>query len=376
MLTKLLRFIFVLSVSSRDLPSGPIIQGYVSLAIPSTTVYNQIYTTVKNGVNVLTWSFISLIADKNENPEINLLPLGGSANFSQIAKLAAQLKADGLPTTHLVSIGGWGTPHPDTRFSAQTWYTTWKNWNAGLNTQYGFEFYGFDWDPEGEDTLNGSTNYFSIACLDLIGGMSKLGKADGYIVTIVPCQSYLDQENNNFSLYVNLSQSGQPTFYYHGYNVFAYLIAKYDQYIDAVLLQVYEGWGRAGYDISFTPISKYFTNLVYNMSITGWNVKFSQEPLTGLSDQIIKVAPQKLIVALANGWATPQQAPDFAETKAPLFWPEDIQPSWSPTLYRGYGFWDVGAEGDTKKKYNSTSGTYYNYTLYLAADLNKFVKAR
>jgi len=364
-------------VSGRSLPTGPIIQGYVDIGLNSQAAYNQIVTTCQNGVNVLTWSFINLVADNLGNPKILLHSQDGtSTNFSMMAKLAAQLNTDGLPTTHLVSIGGWGAPHPDTSFSAQTWYTTWKNWNTGLNTQYGFEFDGIDWDTEGENTVNGPENYFSIALLDLEGGMSKLAKGDGYLVTIVPAQSYLDVENNAFSLYVNLSQSWAPTFDYHGYNVYAYLVAKYDQYIDAVLLQVYEGWSRAGYDCSFTPIGTYFTNLVRNMTVTGWNVKFSQVPSTGLPDQVIKIAPQKLIIALANGWATPEQAPDYTEQKAPLFWPEDIQPSWNPSLYRGYGFWVVGDEGDTVKKYNSSSKTYYNYNLYLAKDLNNFVKAR
>jgi len=369
--------LFVLTVSGRSLPTGPIIQGYVDIGLSSQTAYSRVYNTSKNGVNVLTWSFINLEADSSGNPKIVMNSQDGTpTNWSMIAKLATQLQADGLPTTHLVSIGGWGQPHPDTRFSAQTWYTTWKNWNTGLNNAYGFEFDGLDWDTEGENTVNGPENSFSITLLDLIGGMSKLAKGDGYIVTIVPPQSYLDVENNAFSLYVNLSQSWAPTFYYHGANVYAYLVAKYDQYIDAVLLQVYEGWSRAGYDCSFTPIGTYFTNLVHNMTVTGWNVRFSQVPSTGLSDQIIKIAPQKLIIALANGWATPQQAPDYTEPKTPLFWAEDIQPSWNPNLYRGYGFWVVENEGDSVKKYNSSSKTYYNYNLYLAKDLNNFVKAR
>jgi len=368
--------LFVCSVNARSLPTGPIIQGYVDIVVPSTTVYNTIYTAAKNGVNVLTWSFIELV-DNNGNPQISLHSQnGGTVNFTRIAQLATQLKADGLPTTHLISIGGWGVAHPDTHFSAQQWYTAWKTWNNGLLTQYGFDFDGFDWDAEGEDTVAGPDNYFSIACLDLMGGMSRLAKADAYVVTIVPAQSYLDVENTAFSLYVNLSQSWAPTFPYHGANVYAYLIAKYDQYIDAVLLQVYEGWSRAGHDCSSTPIGRYFTNLVHNMSITGWNVRFSQAPSTGLPDQIIKIAPQKLIIALANGWATPQQAPQYTEQKFPLFWPEDIQPSWNPNLYRGYGFWEVNDEGMTTRKYNASSQSTYNYNLYLAKDLNAFVKVR
>jgi len=369
--------LFVLTVSGRSLPTGPIIQGYVDIGLNSQTAYNQIVTACQNGVNVLTWSFINLVSDSTGSPFILLHSQNGTpTNFSMIAKLAAQLKTAGLPTTHLVSIGGWGAPHPDTSFSGQTWYTTWKNWNTGINSQYGFEFDGIDWDAEGENTVNGPDNYFPINLLDLMGTMSKAAKADAYIVTIVPPQSYLDVQNNAFSLYVNLSQSWASSFDYHGANVYAYLVAKYDAYIDAVLLQVYEGWSRAGYDCSFTPIGQYFTQLVHNMSVTGWNVKFSQVPSAGLPDQIIKIAPQKLIVALANGWATPQQGPSYTEQKFPLFWPEDIQPSWNPSLYRGYGFWVIQDEGDTVKKYNPNTGTTSNYVLYLAKDLNNFVKAR
>jgi hypothetical protein len=349
----------------------------VDIGLSSQTSYNRILTACQNGVNVITWSFILLESDSRGNPSIVIHSQDQtSTNWSMIAKLANQLKSDGLPTTHLVSVGGWASPHPDTAFSGQTWYSFWKNWNTGLNTTYGFEFDGVDWDTEGENTVNGAGNYFSIDELNLEGDFSKAAKADGYIITIVPAQSYLDVENTQFSLYLNLSQSWAPTFYYHGANAYAYLLAKYEPYIDAVLLQVYEGWSRAGYDCSFTPIGTYFTNLVHNMTVTGWTVRFSQVPSAGLSDQVIKISPQKLIVALANGWATPQQAPDYTEPKAPLFWPEDIQPSWNPSRYRGFGFWVIDDEGDSVKKYNTSSGTYYNYNLYLAKDLNNYVKAR
>jgi len=371
-----LALLFICSVCGRSLPTGPIIQGYVDIVVPSTTVYNTVYTACKNGVNVLTWSFIELVSN-NGNAQISLHSQnGGTVNFTRIAQLANQLKTDGLPTTHLVSIGGWGVAHPDTTHTAQTWYGVWRDWNNGLNTTYGFMFDGFDWDAEGEDTVSGPNNYFSVACLDLMGGMSRLAKGDGYIVTIVPAQSYLDVENTAFSLYVNLSQSWAPTFSYHGANVYAYLIAKYDQYIDAVLLQVYEGWSRAGYDCSVTEVGRYFTSLVRNMTVTGWNVRFSQVPAVGLPDQLIKIAPQKLIIALANGWATPQQGPTWTEQKFPLFWPEEIQPSWNPSNYKGFGFWEVNDEGATTKKYNASSGTTNNYNLYLAKDLNVYVKAR
>jgi len=370
-------FVFLLvliTVTGKSLPTGPIIQGYVNIGFASSV--DSIVNTTKSGVNVLTWSFINLVANNQGQPVIS----PSSSNFGSVATVIKTITSAGFSCTHLISIGGWDAPHPDTKFNAQTWWNTFKSWNDALQTSYGFQFDGIDWDTEGEDTVNGPDNYFSIQLLDLIGGMSQLAKSAGYIVTVVPAQSYLDCENNAFSLYVNNSQSWAPTFYYHGYNVYAYLIAKYDQYIDAVLLQVYEGWSRAGYDTSFskssTDIGTYFKNLVHNLTVTGWNVRFSQVPSTGLPDQIIKIAPQKLIVALGNGWAAPMQGPNFTEQKFPLFWPEDIQPSWNPNLYRGYGYWVVDDEGWSVSKYNAATGKSTQYPLFLAHDLNSFVHVR
>jgi len=364
-------------VSGLSLPTGPIIQGYVDIVVPNNRVYNQIHQACQNGVNVLTWSFIEL-TNNNGLPEISLHSQnGGIVNFTRIAQLATQLKAERLFTTHLISIGGWGVAHPVTLFSAQVWYTTWRIWNEALMTIYGFKFDGLDWAVGGEDPVSGANNHFSLALLDLMGQVSRLAKADGYIVTLSPAQSYLDVENTAFSLNVNLSQSWALSFPYHGANVYAYLVAKYDQYIDAYLLQVDEGWSRAGYAISITRrIDRYFANLVRQMTVTGWMVRFSQVPSTLLRDLRIKIDPRKLIIILANGWATPQQAPNFTQPKFSLFWPEAIRPSWDPSLYRGFGFWEINFEGRITLKYNVISRRTFSYRLYLAKDLNAFVHSR
>ena len=42
------------------------------------------------------------------------------------------MKNEGLGVSHLVSIGGWNSPHPDTRLTAADWFDVWRNWNNNL----------------------------------------------------------------------------------------------------------------------------------------------------------------------------------------------------------------------------------------------------
>jgi len=372
--------LFVYSVSGRSLPTGSIIQAYVDIVLPTTAASNQVFAACQNRVNVLTWSFIELSVSKNKAAITTHSQNGGTVSFPNIATLANRLKTANLSTTHLVSIGGWGITHPtvSTTLNGAAYYAAWKTWNNGLNTSYGFSFDGIDWDYEGENTVSGPNNVININLQDMMGNMSTLAKADGYVVTIVPAQSYLDYEQSNFSILLNHSDSWAPTFLYHGWNAYAYLWQKYNASIDAVLLQVYEGWSRAGYDISVTKdVGTYFTNLVSNMT-TGWTVKFSQVSATQLPDTVVSIPPSKLIMALANGFggAVPEQAPNYPDQKFPIFWAQDIQPSWDPTKYRGFGFWELQFEGTNLSRYNTTSNTSYTYSLYLAKDLNAFVHAR
>jgi hypothetical protein len=37
----------------------------------------------------------------------------------------------------------------------------------------------------------------------------------------------------------------------------------------------------------------------------GWTVKFSQEPKLGLTDQLVSVPPEKLVLGIANAWSDP-----------------------------------------------------------------------
>ena len=46
------------------------------------------------------------------------------------------------PTTHLISIGGWNAPHPDTSHSASEMYDAWRKWNTETIVDPDRGFYG------------------------------------------------------------------------------------------------------------------------------------------------------------------------------------------------------------------------------------------
>ena len=86
-----------------------------------------------------------------------------------------QLQSENLPTTHMISIGGWNAPHPVTTnpktgkgrsrdlcrlfhvaqsYTAAQVYAAWNTWNTGLATQYDWNgFDGLDWDMEGANEV-------------------------------------------------------------------------------------------------------------------------------------------------------------------------------------------------------------------------------
>ena len=44
-------------------------------------------------------------------------------------------------TTHLISIGGWNAPHPDSTYSATDVYNAWHKWNTEIiiSAEHGFD---------------------------------------------------------------------------------------------------------------------------------------------------------------------------------------------------------------------------------------------
>ncbi len=45
---------------------------------------------------------------------------------------------------------------------------------------------------EGANEVSSPTNFFTADCLNIVGQFSQMAKADGYIVSLVPPESYFD----------------------------------------------------------------------------------------------------------------------------------------------------------------------------------------
>ena len=121
-----------------------------------------------------------------------LMLVTGVEYFDCVADVAAQIEAKGLSVVHLVSIGGWNSPHPSTAFTGAEWWAFWHDWNTEVvaRPERGWPgFAGFDWDIEGNDDLESPSNHFTVATLRLMGEMSVLAKAAGQIVAMAPAQA-------------------------------------------------------------------------------------------------------------------------------------------------------------------------------------------
>ena len=332
------------SVRADALSSGPLIIGYGNWGECDSTVV----TRVREGVNVVIWFAINLGANTTADPATPMIT--GGPDLACVAATAQQIASEGLPTTHLISVGGWDAPHPSTLFSGPEWFSAFNVWNDAIATNHGgFRFDGFDWDLEGNDSPSSQWNWFTIDCLNLMGDMSAAAKEAGLVVSLVPCESYLDVSETRFSRNLTFGYAEWdailPTpFLYHGRNAYAFLLAKFGiETFDFVTIQLYESYSHADYNISVAkqPASDYLQCWTKEIS-SGWEVAFSEDPDVGLEDTIVHVPPSKLVVGLAAGWCGSQ--------KALCIWPDDVAAAWEglgADAFRGVGFWNLQSDGGT-----------------------------
>ena len=124
-------------------------------------------------------------------------------------------------------------------------------------------------------------------------------------MTLVPPESYLDASTSDYdkSLTHSYPEPWHPEFKYHGRNVYAYLLAKYDlDTFDLVDIQLYESFSHATYWIDEVgiPPADYLVEWVGNVT-RGWRVNFSTDKESGLVDQVVSVDPLKLVVGFSFG---------------------------------------------------------------------------
>jgi hypothetical protein len=339
---------------------------------------DKIVKAVEQGLNVVIWFSINLAKDDEGNQIIN----GAVPDLDCVARVVKELRDKNLPTTHLISVGGWNSPLPDTSFTGVQWWEHFHRWNKEIvaRPDLGWEgFHGIDWDPEGS---NDRGDEFTVEVMDLIGEMSVLAKQHGYLVTMAPAQSYFDANTTSFDLSTtHASPYWQPDFHYHGHNLYAYWAAKYGKTkmrggdmdgtivptFDWVAVQLYEGFSLANYKINVEKVSvtDYLAGLVDKME-KGWEVDFGSDKSVGLASQIVKVHPTRLLIGLANGWT--HDAPPI--DKFLLLWPSQIEEAYlalpEEKRPRGFMFWDIADEG------NEIEGK----TLYMAEGLNNFLHTR
>jgi chitinase len=238
--------------------------------------------------------------------------------------------------------------------TADDWYGSWKGLVGNI-------FHGIDWDLEGHDNLDSPTNVFTVECLEKMGCISRLAKEDGYIIGMALPQSYLDMHTPKFSRYVNLTEPSRPwhsEFHYFGANVYAYVVAKYGDYIDFISLQFYESYSRAAMSLNHNGMSQdsYLELYVNELVEKGQSylVNFDEDPTLNFSSRQVSVPLSKLVFGFANGWAS------NGEDKVAFFDPEKIRIAYrnlseSGIAPRGFMFWVIGEEG--------SNGVFYTRAL-------------
>ena len=329
----------------------------------------KIFESVQNGLNVIIWFSIDMASNSDKTkPEFTRGP-----DYIEVAKMIKRFKDNDYQVVNLISIGGWNSPHVNTKFTAEEYFKEWIEFNKRI-TKAEFDFYGFDgidWDIEGNSDFNSSINHFTYEELDIMGKFSQILKKEGFIVSMAPAESYLDPTTDEFSLSLLYNypewEKEVPNFKYHGRNIYAYLIAKYSiDTFDFVSIQLYEGFSHTLY--KFQKEKKAFSNILYDLINSfneGYIVDFSKDINSGMGKEIIKIPKDKLVLGLANGWAEDRFL--FVDEKI-------IIEAWNYLKeknkeVRGIMFWDIGDEGRIPNNENTCDKNPF----YMAKILNSLL---
>ena len=334
----------------------------------------KVITAVQDGVNVLIWFAINFESTYDEKLNKTVPIITNGPDFNCVARKVKELKdLHNLNPINLISVGGWNSPHPTTNIEPEIFFEYFNNWNRNIISNDEYEFYGFDgidWDIEGHDDINSPNNLFTVETLNWMGKFSELSKNNDYIVSMAPAESYLDPSTNEYSLSLSHDYPEyaelQPNFKYHGRNVYAYLLSKYNHCFDFITIQLYEGYSHALYNLYYTKstsVSDYFFKLVTSIK-NGWMIDYNSVPELMLESQSLRIEPHRIVIGLANGWA--------GDGKFLLIYPNDLQHAYTfmkenNIHIRGFAFWNILDEGKVSSQ-NSDYGP-----LFLAKELSAII---
>lgn len=212
---------------------------------------------------------------------------------------------------------------------------------------------GLDFDLEGNDDHASPQNSYDEPTYRFMGLLSQALKRDGYRVTLVPPQSYMDVATSAFSLSVNEAYPEyEPAFNYHGLNTYSLVYAAYGTTqladgsttptFDFVMVQLYETFSRAHEHIYALNESAagYLVELVEAME-AGWFVDFAAEPSVASPSAVVALPRTRHVIGLANGWTDGSRALWIA--------PSDIADAVARLGVgrgpRGAMFWCIASEG-------------------------------
>lgn len=337
-------------------PSLPkrMIAGYTSGA--ST---EKITLAVKEGLNVIFWSFM----------ELHNNTLTGGVTSKAVGEVVKALKdMNREDVIHFVSFGGWNVQHSlagtcgASKCSGKAYATAFRKWNAGMMSSVpGFAgFAGIDWDIEGVNTLNSTSNAFNMETYEVMLNMSQALRGD-FLISMVPPESYFNCRKSGFDTTLRHTAEQDHTFTYAGLNTYTALYAKCPDCFDLVMVQLYESYSPSGFEL-------YWAGNESNVGKAGWPRKASSADMTtvinnnmkcleggwevnfngfwGLANQTVSVPASKLVIGLANGWAHPVASGKF---KVPFFdgkpcgeaWCQGVTHQNSTERIRGFMYWDI-----------------------------------
>jgi len=310
-------------------PAGKSLPKSVKAAYVQSQSQSVIDKAVRTGgVNVLMWSFLWYVDG-----------VVGPVKYETLKKKDLEHAQTTHPdVVNFVAFGGWGHPHPTplNDGSAEEFVKKFHTWNQ----DWGFD--GFDWDIEGVNEIGSPDNDIEPKLLKWMCDVSIGLKAKGYLISIVPAQSYMDPSHSKFDVTGNTSHADdwKPSFSYHGHNSYAPLLLE-DKCMpsstyDIVILQVYEGFSRAHAEYE-NPM--YFVNLL-DMMLKGWEVDF-KDLWGGVGKRTVKVQAGKLALGLGlttKEWTEKDKDIVNAEDK---FFRISADKLIYPCWIRGFAFWSL-----------------------------------
>lgn len=336
-----------------------VIAGYTSGATS-----DQVNLAVEKGMNVIFWSFIALSANE-------VVPEFSNEYVSGVIR--------GLPSgtelLHFISIGGWNREHTISgtcgavACSGTEYAKSFRAFNEGLKANVsGFPgFAGIDWDYEGANDASSPANVFTLDVYELMLSTSQELKND-FLISMVPPQSYFNCKNTGFNTVLSNPAESNPSFLYAGSNAYTVLYAKCPDCFDLVMIQVYEGYSPAGFDLYWDGNA---TNvgqpgwprngtqedmqriILQNMQclVQGWEVAFNG--FWGVENQTVTVPASKVVMGLGNNWVLSDENPHdkfpfFSGTACGAAWCSGtVSAQGQEERVRGFVYWDVGNDDDT-----------------------------